>query len=290
MKKLILIGVAAVAVLGLAWNAKRIESCWLRLKAKHAQKQEKDLVANWEVHFDEELAKMEDRGKELAKKTYEQRVRAEKTRIELAGLKSREAEYDALVRSFVERMKAAEGNVSGGEPTFAFAGKTFTLPQAEIQLKSYLVELKALSARMEQLSELHAAQTQVVGGYEEAREKLAAKIAELKIKREEYALEKDLLALRSETQKTRDLASRLEECDFEAEQGEMEVLLRAMDDAVIAQKAELAVNGDGTESGATPLSLSETAKRAESDEDRTQIDELRNRYWNEVPAPKSQPR
>ncbi|MBI2201969.1 MAG: tetratricopeptide repeat protein, partial [Armatimonadetes bacterium] len=124
------------------------------LKAKHAQKQEKDLVANWEVHFDEELGKMEDRSKELAKKTYEQRVRAEKTRIELAGLKSRAAEYDALVRSFVERMKAAEGNVSGGEPTFAFAGKTFTLPQAEIQLKSYLVELKALSARMEQLSEL----------------------------------------------------------------------------------------------------------------------------------------
>ena len=279
MKRCLLIGLVAVTGLA-AWNVNRLETCWLRIQQSHEEEQRAALVEDWEVHFDQEMKEMTDRGLELARKVEHQKVKVEKSRLELDALRTKEARFDALIRDFVARTKNAESQVAGTRITFAFAGRTFTTDQASIQLDGYLKEIQSLRTRADHLEALHIAQSEVIVGLEAAQREFQDRYQELQIKREEYALELELLAVRSEIQEARNNAAQIRDAGRSSVREEMFALGQILDDAILEKKAEMNVVGRERLEEGSILSLSQTANRIEQSDQEESIDALRRAYWN----------
>ena len=282
IKKLLIGGVALVAIGSLLSSQKWVQSAAFRVESALERHERQDLLENWSSHYDRELARMTDQHKKLRRKTHEQTISARKTQIELDSLRTRATEYDQLIRSFVEKAKAPE-NASN---TFSFCGRVYNAQQARAQMKRYAVEMSVVQERIEHLTRLHQARLQVVTSYRSTAKQLAKRLKDLQIQREHYSVKMGLAQVRSELRTTQDLLRDFDKISIE-EESSIAKIVQVLEDNLSEEQARDSIENSPASRSATH-SLSESLhqqNRSQPDNDRTQT--LLQHYWNQDESPTS---
>ncbi|RME03396.1 MAG: hypothetical protein D6805_06575 [Planctomycetota bacterium] len=180
----------------------------------------------WKEKYDSEIAKLEAKLDNYQKRLVEFRykVKKEEAKHKLLVKKLKKAD-ELLVAFFTKRKEVADAK------EFEFKGVVFTAETANSQEKVWLLEMKKMRLEEQHSRKRLALYKDAVKKLEQAREELAAQIAKLKSKGQEYALRREIHMLQKELE-----TMKTEFATDKADTSRIQQLLAQVDEQIESEK------------------------------------------------------
>ncbi len=186
MLKKLIVGSLVLACVAGTWNWTRVMAASEKVRDAWIESQQSQTLEDWDVHYRKGVRSLHRQTAKLKHRARKEQLAAETAKIRIERISSQIAASKTVMDAFAVKMKSDAG--------FVFAGQTYDVGLAKLQVRRFVMEHKALVTEKQALSAKVSFHQQAAKRYATASERLSLRTRKLEMRAQELMLRRRVLA------------------------------------------------------------------------------------------------